>query len=153
MDETKAPPWLAYPGSVLRLLMERGEPPILRVVGNPQGLASLAGTLLWLQSFSDHGAMSISALPFVRPEGAIALSVVMAMEESPYQGRLLRIDHHRQFELHITDEQLSRLSIQVHGLATNAEYLGYSDASVSPDSDAPLRFEAKLGAGGGDHAR
>jgi hypothetical protein len=143
MADMKAPEWLAYPGSEVRISLgqKRGRE-CIRVVGNPQGLASMAGVLLWLQSFSNHGGLSLSALPFAKPEGSLALAVVIGDEAREYQGRVVRVDRDRQFEWQITDERLATAALVVHRLATNADYVGYSDANVSPDSDALLTFEA-----------
>jgi hypothetical protein len=93
MDQMKAPDWLVYPGSKVRIsLGQKRESDCLRVIGNPQGLASLAGVLMWLQSFSDHGGLSLTALPFVKPEGALSLKAVIGDEVPEHEGRIVRVD-------------------------------------------------------------
>lgn len=85
--------WLTYPGSKVQLSLRRDrERDELNVVCNPQGLGSLAAVFLWLTSFSDHGSLSLSALPFVHVEGALALSVAIGWHEQPFQGQVSRLN-------------------------------------------------------------
>lgn len=136
------PAWLAYPGALVRLsLAQRRGRACLAMVGNPQGMASLSGYLLWLTAFSDHGSLSLSGLSFVAPEGRLALSVVMEMEREPFQGRLARLDKGEQFEWQIFDDDLQHVAKDIHRVATHADYIDYFEVSLSPDSDAELLFQ------------
>jgi len=99
------------------------------------------GALLWLTSFSDYGSLSISALPFVRAEGALALSVADVVEKQAFQGQLVRLDKDRQFEWRIHRDQLKGVAIDLFRVATSPEYVNYFAVYASPDSDIGLRFE------------
>jgi len=143
MQDMTPPSWLIYPKSTARLVLKlANESPVLTVFGNPQGLASLTGIFIWLQSFSDHGALSVSALSFVNPQGALALSVVLTLDEAADQGRVVRLDRDRQFEWRIGDEQLLEVAVQLHRVATSPDYVDYFEPRVCLESDARVRFEA-----------
>ena len=141
---TQPPSWLVYPDSRVELRLGTShEKPELEVIGSPQGLASLAGVFLWLEAYgSDHACLSISGLPFVSPEGRIALSIVFVMGDSPFHGRVVRVDKDRQFEWQVCEENLVKVALSLHRVATNADYIDYLAVSLSPESDALLRFQA-----------
>lgn len=146
MSLDSLPAWLAYPNSkaVLRLGTNQAGRPELHVACNAEGLASLVGALLWLTSFSDHGSMSVSGLPFVRVEGALALSVIISMEaEKRDYGRIVRVDKEKQFEWRVDDEQLTSLAINLHRIATSPDYDNWLDVDVAQGSDAELCFEVE----------
>jgi hypothetical protein len=111
------------------------------MIGNPQGLASLVAAFLWLTSYSDHSGMSVSALPFVRVDGPLALSIVMTLDQEARYGHIVRVDKDREFEWRLDDDQLRAVAIGLHRVATSPEYVDWLDVSVSPESDATLRFE------------
>jgi len=123
---------------VLRSERPRSE---IDVLCNAQGLGSLVGALLWLTSFSDYGSLSISALPFVCVEGALALSVADVMEQQAFQGQVVRLDKDRQFEWRIHADDLKKVAISLFRVAASPEYVNYFTVNVSPDSDVGLRFE------------
>jgi hypothetical protein len=143
MSATEIPEWLAYPGSQVSIRVRAHDPNRDEVVVacNPQGLASLVAVLLWLTSFSDHGALSLSALPFVKAEGPLALAAVIAEESSSFQGELIRMDKGQQFEWQVHENQLTAVAVELHRIATSADYIDYFDVAVSPSSNAVLRFE------------
>ena len=136
------PAWLVYPTSAVKLsFSHRNGRSELRIRGNPQGLASLAGVFLWLESFSgDYTGISISALPFVTVEGPLALSIIFTMQEEETQGSLKRVDKDSQFEWSIYDERLRDVALAVHKVATNAEYIDIFEVYLAPQSTARLLF-------------
>ena len=142
MLKSGAPEWLTYPGSRAKLVLRADRPRSeIDVLCNAQGLGSLVGALLWVTSFSDYGALSISALPFVRVEGALALSVADVMEKQAFQGQVVKLDKDRQFEWRIHRDDLKRVALILFRVATNPDYVNWFTVNVSADSDAGLRFE------------
>ena len=142
MLKSAAPEWLTYPGSRATLVLRTDQPRSeIDVLCNAQGLGSLVGALLWVASFSDYGSLSISALLFVRVEGALALSVVDVMEKQAFQGHVVRLDKDRQFEWRIHRDDLKRVAINLFRVATSPEYVNWLTVNVSADSDVGLRFE------------
>ena len=88
--------------------------------------------------------MSVSGLPFVRAEGALALSVIISMEaEKSDYGRIVRVDKEKQFEWRVDDEQLTSLAINLHRIATSPDYDNWLDVDVAQGSDAELCFEVE----------
>src|SRR3989442_69441 len=142
MLKSAAPEWLTYPGSRATLVLRTDQPRSeIDVLCNAQGLGSLVGALLWVTSFSDYGSLSISALPFVRVEGALALSVVDVMEKQAFQGHVVRLDKDRQFEWRIHRDDLKEVGINLFLMATSPEYVNWLTVNVSADSDVGLGFE------------
>jgi hypothetical protein len=136
-----APAWLAFPGAHVGLhLGSESDREAIFIVGNGQGLASLATHFLWVTS-SDNSSMSVSGLPFLKPSGSLALSIVIAMERTPFQGRLVRRDKAEQFEWQVYDTDLEAVAKQVHRIATHPDWSDYVAINLAPDSDAGLRFE------------
>src|SRR5262245_39714293 len=129
------PPWLAYSGSRINLLVRRrGSREVLLVLGNPQGLASLVAHFLWLTACSDNGSFSVTALPFVFSTGPLAFSVVMELARVEHQGRLVRHDKGYQFEWQVHDEDLDVVLKAVHNIAMNG-HVPWFDVGLSPESD------------------
>ena len=137
------PTWLEYPKPVVRLHLRpgRGKDEIAFLC-NPQGLASVAGVLLWLSHFTDPSGVSITALPFVSAQGALALSVVMTIDEQGRQGRLARIDKDREFEWQIHYQELRAVAARLYAAATHLDHVGYIPVPLTDDSDVSLVFES-----------
>lgn len=142
MVSPEPPAWLVYPGARVRLTLTRArDRDCLAVIGNPQGLASLSGFFLWLTAFSDHGSLSVSGLPFVAPEGPLALATVMELESDASQGRLVRLDKDQQFEWQVYDDDLQAVALQLHLIATHPDHIDYVEPRLSSESAARLVFE------------
>ena len=143
IEMDRMPEWLTYPGSSVRLgLRHQGGRDTIDALCNPNGLGSLVNAFLWLTSFAaDRSSISISALPFVRAEGPLSLSVTMTMNDDSCPDQLVRLDRDRQFEWRTTPEHLKIWALALFRIATTPEHVDWFDARLSSTSDAELHFE------------
>jgi hypothetical protein len=98
---------------------EQGQPE-LQVFGNRAGLLSLANVLLWLVANAwRREFLALAELPFVRVEAP--LSVCLRLSDAEAAGRsglLRRTDRGVQFEWVIPEDDLQRIALVVHRLAS-----------------------------------
>ena len=142
MTETVRPSWLEFAGAHVSLARKLdGGRDRLIIRGNPQGLGSVAAALAWLGAYSDPSALSLSALPYVRATGSLALSVVLTNSRTPYQGRLTRTDRDAQFEWQIEYTSLCEVGSGLFRTAVLDDSGEYFEPALDPSSDAGLIFE------------
>jgi hypothetical protein len=93
----------------------------LQVFGNRAGLISLANVLLWLVANAwRREFLSLAELPFVLLAAPLAVCVRLTNEgETSRHGLLTRADRREQFEWAISEEDLRRVALLVHDLASN----------------------------------
>jgi hypothetical protein len=112
---------LTQPGAVLTIsLCPPFEGlPVIHLLGNREGMLSLANVLLWLHANSSRREfLSITALPFVHQQGMVALSIRVLMEDSTSDyGWLQLLDKGQQFEWRLPEDDLKALGLIVHRLA------------------------------------
>jgi hypothetical protein len=135
---------LVLPGAELVVSLggsERGLP-ILHIIGNRQGMLSLANVLLWLLANGFRREfLSVSALPFVRWVGPIALSIRVTDEQDTGDyGLLHRLDRGSQYEWELPEDDLRRLGLAVHHLGCVPEH-GYDLFPNDQRGDAWVRLE------------
>jgi hypothetical protein len=119
----------------------KGTPEIL-VLGNREGMLSLANVLLWLHANSwRREFISLSALPFISQLGEISLSLNVVDEDgSNDAGWLVRRDKNVQYEWMLSEDELRYLALAVHHLACRPE-VGYQRLPNKERGDAWVRFE------------
>jgi hypothetical protein len=114
--------FLTAPGAVvsIRLAAYRGRPEI-QFFGNRAGLLSLANVLLWLIANAwRRELLSLAELPFVRVEAPLAICLrVATAEPTGRDGVLSRTDRGEQFEWTFAEEDLTRLALVIHRLASD----------------------------------
>src|SRR5262249_24765309 len=115
--------FLTAPGASVKLRLaaeERGQPE-LQVFGNRAGLLSLANVLLWLGAHPwRREFLALAELPFVQFEAP--LSVCLRLTEGDPTGRdglLCRTDRGEQFEWAVAEEDLQRVALVIHALASD----------------------------------
>lgn len=119
--------------------------PQVHVLGNREGMLSLANVLLWLNARGfEREFMPITALPFVHREGTLALSVRLKGEccgNRPLDfGKLHLLDKASQYEWRLGDVELVRLAVAIHRLACFPEH-GYDVFPIEEPGDAWVRIE------------
>ena len=121
-------PLLSQPGAVLTISLAPSFEglPVIHLLGNRQGMLSLANVLLWLHANSSRREfLSLTALPFVHQQGMIALSIRVLMEDGTSDlGWLQLLDKGEQFEWSLPEDDLKALGLRVHHLACVPEH-GY----------------------------
>jgi hypothetical protein len=135
---------LTQPGAVLSISL--GPPfeghPVIHLIGNRQGMLSLANVLLWLHANSSRREfLSVTALPFVQRQQMIALSIRVLMEDgtSDY-GWIQLLDKGQQFEWSLPEDDLKALGLSVHRLACVPEH-GYDRLPVTQRGKAWVWLE------------
>jgi hypothetical protein len=125
-----------------------GLPEIL-VLGNREGMLSLANVLLWLRAHDwRRELLSVTALPFVQRQGDIALSLrVLAEDPAGDYGSLHLMDKGCQYEWRIPEDDLTRLALTVHRLACVPEH-GYDCVPITQETEARVRLELVSNRGG-----
>jgi hypothetical protein len=111
------------PGAVVKARLaadEQGQSE-LQVFGNRAGLLSLANVLLWLVANAwRREFLALAELPFVQVEAPLA--VCLRLTDAAATGRdgvLSRTDRGEQFEWSIPEDDLQRIALLVHRLASN----------------------------------
>jgi hypothetical protein len=109
---------------VLRLVRSRKEYEELQILGNRAGLLSLANILMWFRSNAwRREFLSLNELPFVHSEGSLSICFRLTAEDpTGNDGLLSRNDRSEQFEWKISEDDLLRLALSVHRLASMPEH-------------------------------
>jgi hypothetical protein len=115
--------FLAVPGAAVELRLaadDRGQPE-LQVFGNRAGLLSLANVLLWLVANAwRREFLTFGELPFVQVEAPLAVGLRLTdAEASGRDGLLRRTDRVAQFEWAVSEDDLQRVALVVHRLASD----------------------------------
>jgi hypothetical protein len=116
--------------------------PVIHLLGNREGMLSLANVLLWLHANSFRREfLSVTALPFVQSQGMISLSIRVLMEsdKSDY-GRIQLMDLGQQFEWSLSEDDLKVVGLTVHRLACFPEH-GYERLPVTQRGTAWVLLE------------
>ena len=115
--------FLTVPSAVVRIGLGTSEngPAEIQVVGNRAGLLSLANVLLWLVANAwRREFLGLGELPFVQFEASLTISIRLSVEEATNRdGLLSRTDRGEQFEWTIGEDDLKRVALHVHRLASN----------------------------------
>lgn len=119
---------------------EQGEPE-LQIFGNRAGILSLANVLLWLVANSwRREFLAFSDLPFVYLEVPFSISLrVTSMEPTGQDGFLRRTDRDSQFEWSVTQDDLERIALLVHRLASNPAH-EYDRLTMTNESEAGVHI-------------
>jgi hypothetical protein len=113
--------FMTSPGAKVEMrLADATDGPELQLFGNRAGLLSLANILLW---FTAHAYwrefLPLTELPFVRTEGILSVSLHMTAEEPTNRdGSLVRSDSGEQIQWTISEDDLLRVALSVHRLAS-----------------------------------
>jgi hypothetical protein len=96
----------------------------LRFFGNRVGLASLSSILLWLKANAYRREfLSLTELSFIRSEASLSLSLRISEEEgSTSLGKLRSLDRVSEIEWEMTEDDLQRIALRLHYLASVPEY-------------------------------
>jgi hypothetical protein len=111
--------------------------PELQLFGNRAGLLSLANVLLWLVANAwRREFLALADLPFVRVEIPLAVCVRLTDgEPTDRDGLLSRLDRGEQFEWEVCEDNLRRVALGVHRMASMPEheydYLHLADGSAA----------------------
>jgi hypothetical protein len=111
---------LALPEAAVVAALSTGDAPAwrIRLLGNRQGIASLASVLLWLHANTYRREfLSLTALPFVEPENGLAITVRVSEGEGSDFGRVRRLDGAFEFEWELAEDDLQALALRLHHLA------------------------------------
>jgi hypothetical protein len=118
--------FLTAPGAIVRVRLAAGErgQSELQVFGNRAGLLSLANVLLWLVAQAwRREFLALADLPFVQVEAPLAVGLRMTdAAATGRDGLLRRTDRGEQFEWAIAQEDLQRLALLLHRLASNPRH-------------------------------
>jgi hypothetical protein len=122
-DDAEAIGFFVFPGARLNatLLREAGtRQPEIQILGNREGLASLANVFLWLHANAfRREVLSLAKLPFATMSGklALALRVTDAKSYGTF-GRCRSLGVGEAFEWSLSEDDLLRLAVQVHHLVS-----------------------------------
>ena len=96
----------------------------LRLYGNRRGLASLSSILLWLKANAYRREfLSLTELSFIRSEASLSLSVrISEGEGSSNLGELHTLDRDSEIEWDMTEDDLQRIALRLHYLASVPEH-------------------------------
>jgi hypothetical protein len=115
--------FLTAPGAAVsvRLAADEQGQPELQLFGNRAGLLSLANLLLWLVANAwRRELLSLAELPFVQVETPLAVCLRLTdAEATGRDGLLWRTDRGEQFEWSVSEDDLQRVALVVHRLASN----------------------------------
>ena len=117
--------------------------PVIHLLGNREGMLSLANVLFWLHAnLSRREFLSLTALPFVQRQGKIALSIrVLAVDSAPNNyGSIHLVDKGQQFEWSLPEDDLQATGLLVHHLACFPEH-GYDRLPIERQGDAWIWLE------------
>ncbi len=126
---------VSIPSAEERLHKDEAE---IRVFGNRPGIASLASILLWFYHSFDREFLSLTGLSFVAVEGKLALTIRKTDEARGEEyGHLVLRGKGSQYEWLVDEEDLRRLAIEVHGIASKP-YLEYLTFPYRPRQGAAI---------------
>src|SRR5215207_276698 len=93
------------------------------ISGNREGMASLAGILLWLHANAYRREfLTLTGLSFVQPDARLALTLrVSAGKSGGDFGHVRRLDQSSEFEWELAEDDLQRLALKLHHLASVPE--------------------------------
>jgi hypothetical protein len=134
---------LTLPGAAVcvRLAVDEQGQPELQVFGNRAGLLSLANVLLWLVANAwRREFLALAELPFVQVEAS--LSVCLRLTDAEATGRdgfLCRTDRGGQFDWSVSEDDLRRVALLVHRLASNPGH-EYDRLLVAEESAAGVHI-------------
>jgi len=136
---------LTLPRAAVAVSMDTGNAPAwrIRLLGNREGMASLSSALLWLHANAYRREfLPLTALPFVEPEGELAITVRVSEREGGGDfGRVRRLDRVAEFEWEMTGDDLQGLALRLHHLACVPEK-EYEYIEVGPSGET--RVEVRL---------
>jgi len=109
--------------------------------GNRAGLLSLANVMLWLHANAwRRELLTLAEPPFVQLDAPVSVCLRLTNTEGTGRdGSLRRTDRGRQFEWSLPEDDLQRVALLVHRLASKPEH-EYDRLSVSEDSAAGIQF-------------
>jgi len=118
-----------------------GEQPVLLIRGNRTGLLSLANILLWFVGNSwRREFLTLAELPFVKLTAALSVTIRLTLGNATGRdGVLAFLDPNEQMEWTITEDDLQRVALQLHGLVS-APYKEYNRAFLAEGSEAGIEF-------------
>lgn len=113
----------------------------IRLEGNRVGIASLATILLWLRANAFRREfLSLTALPFVQSESDLVLIVRISPDEGGCNfGQVRCLDGAAEFEWELTEDDLQRLALRLHCLASVPER-EYEVLEVSPSGEVQIEI-------------
>ena len=135
---------LTAPGAALTISL--GGPfeglPEVHILGNREGMLSLANVLLWLHAHIwRREFLSLTALPFVHRQGKVALSLrVLAEDAVGDDGSLHLLDKDCEYEWRVPEDDLRHLALGVHRLACVPAH-GYDRLPAVQRGEAWVRLE------------
>jgi hypothetical protein len=134
---------LMAPGAFLdvRLMPAETGRPEVQLFGNRKGILSLANVFLWLAANTwRRELLSLAELPFVRLADSVSVYIrVEGCGQTNTHGRLVRTDNGQQLEWMIDEDDLKRLGLLVHHLASVPEH-EYVCLQMESDSDAEVHI-------------
>jgi hypothetical protein len=116
--------------------------PELQILGNRAGLLSLANILLWLYANKwRRELLSLAELPFIQLPGSVSLCVRVVGDRSGtgWHGLISRIDHGVQFEWVMSEEELQRVALLMHALASRPGH-EYDRLAMAAESAAQVQI-------------
>jgi|GEM_PF-2175691 len=129
MCEEKAYKMLTLPGASLTISQRdqghihgaNDDLSVIEICGNRRGMASLGNILLWLYSNNEgREFLALTALPFLRTDGIMALSIRVNQEDGKgLLGRIRLLDKQCQFEWEVSEDDLPRLAVRFYRLASS----------------------------------
>ena len=123
-DETECA-LLVLPEALISVSRQSGECGVgLRLFGNRVGLASLSSILLWLKANAYRREfLSLTELSFIRSEASLSLSLrISEGEGSTNLGELRTLDRVSEIEWEMTEDDLQRIALRLHYLASVPEH-------------------------------
>jgi hypothetical protein len=133
--------FLTAPGAAVtvRLTVDVHGRAELEVFGNRAGLLSLANVLLWLRANAwRRELLTFAELPFVEVELPLAVCLRLTdAEATGLDGLLLRTDRGEQLEWTIGEDDLQRVALLVHRLASKPAH-EYDRLSMAEGSTAAV---------------
>ena len=110
----------------VRLESRIGERPTLFLLGNRAGLLSVANILLWFVSNAwRREFLSLAELPLIRLHGLLSVTIRLTLSgDTGRDGIISFLDRGEQLEWAVTECDLRRIAIALHGLvaAPHREY-------------------------------
>lgn len=115
--------------------------PKLMIVGNRAGLFSIANVFLWfVANASRREFFALGDMPFVSQQGSLTVVIRMTAEDSTgTNGTISRNGKSEQFEWSISNDDLLKLALLIHHLASVPEH-EFDDLHMSPDSEASVHI-------------
>lgn len=132
--------FLSTPGANLECRFDPAAREV-QLFGNRAGVLSLANVLLWLHANSwRRELLSLAELPFVRLLGSVSICIrIIDVERPSSDGTIGRMDKGESFEWIMTDDELQRVSLVVHGLASRPHH-EYDRLVLTADSECGIHL-------------